>query len=64
MTELFEVVTKDEFGAPQEAQCPDKPGADVSLTATAPGTNLTWCEFCKGYYDFEYHFGDKGEEDA
>jgi hypothetical protein len=23
---------------------------------------LTWCEFCKGNYIAEFHFGDKGGE--
>jgi len=25
---------------------------------TTPAVQLTWCPFCKGYYDFDYHFGD------
>jgi hypothetical protein len=54
MTELFEVISEDEFVAEQAV------GEDLGLVksgAPPPQQDLTYCEFCKGYYN-EYHFGE------
>ena len=66
MTELFEVITKEEFvedsGAVVWSDHDSSMASSVGNDeATAPDTtNLTYCEFCKDYYN-EYHFGDIDE---
>lgn len=68
MSELFEVISADEFRAEQGA-APDDCRSAIPVVvsrghgdATSGAVQLTWCEFCKGYYNFEYHFGDRSEE--
>lgn len=56
MTDLFEVISEEEFTA--ETNVGEGEGAAVAsdLPQTFSHNSLTYCEFCKGYYN-EYHFG-------
>lgn len=66
---LFEAISEDEFLAEQGVALDSRsiPGygvdGDISDRVSVEASRaiqLTWCEFCKGYYNFEYHFGERG----
>jgi hypothetical protein len=61
VSELFEVISKEEFES-SVAVAPDvgvgKPNAS-GVKIHPHELELTWCEFCKGYYIEEYHYGDR-----
>ena len=62
---MFEPITKDEFeGADTQSISSgvatletSPPFAESARLVATPDSTLTYCEFCKGYYN-EYHFGD------
>lgn len=66
---MFEVITKEASpfeslgGTPLESVSVSVEGKDTAV----PPENLSragmiWCEFCKGHYYEEYHYGEKGGE--
>ena len=59
---LFEVITQEEFeeSGGRESELP----FDGHWQGLPPDVELTWCEFCKGYYIMEFHFGDKEGGDS
>lgn len=62
MDQLFEVISKEEFeSSGADVAEPRMPSLDRHK-ATAPDVNLEWCEFCKGYYIMEYHYGESDDE--
>lgn len=62
LTELFEVITKEEFKESGAASLEASVGYVGQRPAdpVAPDNTLVWCDFCKGHYN-EYHFGDIDE---
>jgi len=59
---LFEVITKEEFDE-ASASIPllaeDAGVGDTVATVQAyPRTDMIYCEFCKGWYYAEYHYGE------
>lgn len=64
MTELFEVIGKDEFDA--ETSVTPEPRGDIlvfqSRRPEDAGVTGVYCEFCKGYYN-EYHYGREVDND-
>ncbi len=61
---LIETLTDEDnpFVSTQSAGVGSSSVTDERNDGTTPAVQLTWCAFCKGYYDFDYHFGDKDDE--
>ena len=57
MTELFEVISKEEF---ESSEGDGRRLLGCDLPTPSEDNILVWCEFCKGHYN-EYHFGDIDE---
>ncbi len=62
---LFEVISKEEYESENVTPVRDmpRPRNVASGVGNDPGTGVTkvWCEFCKGWYIEEYHFGEEDE---
>lgn len=59
----FEIITKEEF----EDSGVGHIGSTAISVPPTPEYPLTWCDFCKGYYIEEFHFGrrdDTGNSDS
>ena len=58
---LFEVITKEEFEESGGGTF-DNVATTGRLAEPPSDLDLTWCEFCKGYYIAEYHYGRSEDE--
>jgi hypothetical protein len=60
--DLFEVISEEEFQAETNSEGACDSNRKLSLPPE-PGvpSEMIYCEFCKGYYYAEYHFGDREE---
>lgn len=61
---MFEVVTEKEFKEASSIAHPldvalGATGEDVTVTADTSSPGKIYCEFCKGWYYEEYHYGDR-----
>lgn len=56
----FEIITEEEY-KDSTASAHPLPSGRRSPEGNEDAVELTWCEFCKDYYDFRYHFGEEEE---
>lgn len=54
----FEIISKEEY---ENSVAVSDPGLNHGEPPDGEGTATEYCEFCKGYYIMEYHFGRRDD---
>lgn len=61
---MFEVITEKEFkgsGGTLPVSVSQTAGVTVGTEVPPDDTSKIYCDFCKGWYYEEYHYGDQDE---